>query len=148
MLTGISWGNYAAAVIVFLLIWYGILIFRYYSKNLNLFFKNGYGGKYVVKQQEEKSASPFAEYNESFSTLEDAEELYNKLLSVFTESNDRSISKAEFLHYVQFILSEYPFVKQSALRGKINSLMALESRKYPVFLITYEEMDCLWESED
>ena len=147
MLTGISWGNYAAAVIVFLLIWYGILIFRYYSKNLNSFFKNGCSGKHVVKQQEKKE-SPFSEYNESFSTLEDAEELYNKLLSVFTESNDRSSSKTEFLHYVQFILSEYPFVKKSALREKINSLMALESRKYPAFLITYEEMDRLWESED
>ncbi|RXM48059.1 hypothetical protein [Flavobacterium sp. YO12] len=147
MLTGISWGNYAAAVIVFLLIWYGILIFRYYCKNLNSFFKNGCSGKHVVKQQEKKESS-FSEYNESFSTLEDAEELYNKLLSVFTESNDRSSSKTEFLHYVQFNLSEYPFVKKSALREKINSLMALESRKYPAFLITYEEMDRLWESED
>ncbi|GAA6766511.1 hypothetical protein AAFH68_24530 [Flavobacterium sp. CGRL1] len=74
--------------------------------------------------------------------------MYNKIVEVFIESNDRGISKTEFCHYLQFILSEYPFVKQSALREKINSLIVQESQKYPDFVLIEEEVDGLWENEE
>jgi len=67
-------------------------------------------------------------------------------LDAFAESDARGVSKTEFKHYLQFVLSEYPFVKQSALREKINSLMVLKSRRYPVFELSAQEMDGLWES--
>jgi len=145
MLSNISWSSYLTTVALFVLAWYSYLIFKYYKKNVQDLFKK----KIKFSNRTEKfSSGPFSEFKESFSTLEDAEELYNKILTVFTESNGGGLSKAAFKNYIRFILSEYPFVKQSALRGKINSLAVLESAKYPELLLTSAEMDSLWEEEN
>ncbi|MDR6761891.1 hypothetical protein J2Y38_002100 [Flavobacterium sp. 2755] len=146
MLTGISWSSYLTAMAVLVLVWYSFLIYRYQLKNIKDIFKGKLKTGASNKSQENNN-SPFADYNESFSTLEDAQELYVKLLGIFTESNDRGISKTQFMYYVRFVLAEYPFVKQSALREKINSLAVSESLKYPEFILTSEVMDSLWEEE-
>lgn len=145
MFSNVSWSSYLTTVALFVLAWYTYLIFRYYRKNVQDLFKNKI--KYPYRK-EEFSSGPFSEFKESFSTLEDAEELYNKILTVFTESDTGGLSKAAFKNYIRFILLEYPFVKQSALRGKINSLAVLESTKYPELLLTSAEMDSLWEEEN
>ncbi|KAF2328130.1 hypothetical protein [Flavobacterium ginsenosidimutans] len=145
MLADISWGAYAASIIAFVLVWYGFVYFRYYYKNISSVFKGRSGSRSSVGKNE-KRLGPFSEYSEPFDTLEDAEDLYNRLLGVFSESNDRGVSKAEFRHYLQFVLAEYPFVRQSALRDKINSLTVLESRKHSEFLLSAEEMDRLWDN--
>lgn len=145
MLSTISWSSYLTAAGLFVLIWYGFLILKYYRKNVQDLFKRNIG---TSSGEEQFSSGPFSEFKESFSTLEDAEELYNKLLTVFTESDAGGLSKAAFMNYIRFILLEYPFVKQSAIRGKINSLVVLESAKYPELLLTLSEMDSLWEEED
>lgn len=145
MLSNVSWNGYLTTVALFVLAWYSYLIFRYYRKNVEDLFKN------KIKSSNRKegfSSGPFSEFKESFSTLEDAEELYNKILMVFTESDAGGLSKAAFKNYIRFILLEYPFVKQSALREKINSLAVLESAKYPELLLTNVEMDSLWEEEN
>lgn len=145
MLSNISWSSYLTVVALFVLVWYSCLIFRYYRKNIHDLFKKKIGSS---NQEEKFSSGPFSEFKESFSTLEDAEELYKKILTMFTESDAGGLSKAAFKNYMRFILSEYPFVKQSALRGEINSLAVLESAKYPELLLTGAEMDSLWEEED
>lgn len=146
MLRTISWEAYWITVMVLVVLWYGFVILRYYPEKLKDIFKGA--GRPDSDQVKKNNAGPFAQYNESFSTLEDAEELYHKIVEVFIESNDRGISKTEFCYYLQFILAAYPFVKQSALREKINSLIVLESQKYPDFVLTEAEVDGLWESED
>lgn len=145
MFSNISWSSYLTTVALFVLAWYSYLIFRYYWKNVQDLFKNKIKSS---NRTEEFSSGPFSEFKESFSTLEDAEELYNKIVTVFAESDAGGLSKVAFKNYIRFILSEYPFVKQSALREKINSLAVLESAKYPELLLTSAEMDRLWEEEN
>ncbi len=145
MLGDVSWKAFMIAAVVFLFLWYGFVIFRYYPKKFISILKGGVR-RQSLAAEDMKSDSPFAEFKESFSTLEDVKELYSKLLYAFDESDARGVSKTEFKHYLQFVLSEYPFVKQSALREKINSLMVLKSRRYPVFELSAQEMDGLWES--
>jgi len=145
MLSNISWGSYLTAAALFVLAWYGYVIFKYYRKNVRDLFKKKIEAS---SPKEEFRPGPFSEFRESFSTLEDAEELHNKILTVFTESDTGGLSKAAFKNYIRFILLEYPFVKQSALREKINSLAVLESAKYPELLLTHAEMNSLWEEEN
>lgn len=146
MLGDISWRAFAAAVMAFVLVWYGFLFFSYGSRNFISILKGRAGGRPSAGNKE-KGMEPFSEYVGPFDTLEDAKELYGRLLSAFIESDDRNISKAEFKHYVQFLLAEYPYVKQSVLRGKINSLLALQSSKSSSLALSAEEMDSLWEEE-
>jgi len=144
MLSNISWGSYFTAIIILIVIWYGFLIYKYHLKDLQDLFQ-GKWKRPSGKGKPEVQPVLSSQYKESFSTIEDAEELYDKILGVFTESDARGISKTEFENYMRFILSEYPFVKQSALREKINSLAISESLKYSEFVLTGSEMDSLWE---
>ncbi|MFD2943302.1 hypothetical protein [Flavobacterium notoginsengisoli] len=146
MLSNISWSSYFAAMLILVAVWYGFLIYKYNLKDLLDLFQ-GKWNRFSVKEKPVTQSGLFSEYKESFITLEDAEELYNKILEVFTESDTRGISKMEFQNYMRFILSEYPFVKKSALREKINSLVISESVKYPEFVLTYGEIDGLWEEQ-
>lgn len=146
MLSTISWSSYFTAIILLAAIWYGYLIYKYHLKDIADILK-GKWKRSSGKDNPELQPGLFSEYKESFSTLEEAEELYDKLLGVFTESDARGISKTEFQNYMRFILSEYPFVKQSALREKINSLVISESIKYPEFVLSGSEMESLWEEQ-
>ena len=146
MLSNISWGSYFTAIIILMAIWYGFLIYKYHLKDLQDLF-HGKWKRPSGKGKPEVQPGLFSEYKESFSTLEDAEELYDKILGAFTESDARGISNAEFENYLRFILSEYPFVKQSALREKINSLAIAESAKYPELVLSSSKMDSLWEEQ-
>lgn len=147
MLGAISWGTYITVVIVLLGLWYGYLIFRFYSGKMKDFFRGTSNGDFFKKSAGNPN-DPFAEFEAPFDTLEDAEELYRKIVKIFAESDNSAISRQEFLNYLRFVLEEYPFVKQSALRSKINSLIVLESQKYPVLLLKSEEADGLWEVEE
>ncbi len=147
MLEAISWGTYITVVIVLLGLWYGYLIFRFYSCKLKDVFKGNLNWDFFKKSSEKRSG-PFAEFEAPFDTLGDAEELYRKIVKIFAESDNSTISRQEFLNYLRFVLEEYPFVKQSALRSKINSLIVLESQKYPLLLLNSEDADGLWEVEE
>lgn len=147
MLSNISWSSYITAVVVLVVLYYGFVLFRYCRSEIT-----GY-----LKRKNKKDLLPadkgtgfsaedvFGEFNEPFDTLEDAEELCRKLADALRESNDRDLSKVEFTNYLHFILAEYPFVKQSALRGKINSFMVSETAQYPRLMLTSSEMDALWD---
>lgn len=145
MLADISWGAYLTTIILLLVIWYGCLVFRFYRGRLNDFLRHGFRQN-RSNDWDGEGDGPFSEFNEPFDTLRDAEELYDKIIKVFTESDAGSVSRIEFLNCLRFVMEEYPFVKQSALRAKINSLMELESRKYPHLQLTSKEADGLWES--
>jgi hypothetical protein len=144
MLSNISWNSYLTAAALILAVWYGFVIFKYYRQKIREILKGNLKSK-IPNGKQAESSSPFSEYNESFSTLEDAEELYSKLLNVIIESDERGISKAEFKNYLRFVLAEFPFVKKSQLREKINSLMVSECSKHPQLILTYPEMDGLWD---
>lgn len=147
MITNISWSGYLAAVSLIMFIWYILLLFRFKHRAIKNFIsgRSRWGAESLKK--ENKKAGPFSEYNESFSTLKDAEELHNRLSEIFTQSNAGGLSKDVFQNYIRFVLSEYPFVKQSELRVKINSLTVLHSEKYPELLLSYAEMDSLWDEK-
>lgn len=147
MLSNISWSSYFAAVSVLIVLYYGFVVLKYYRSHITNLLKRK-DKKDLLEGSEDSGdhvEDPFGEFTESFDTLEETKELYNRLINVIIESNDRDLSKVEFTNYIRFILDEYPFVKQSALRDKINSLMALESAKWPKLGLTYSEMDALWQ---
>lgn len=148
MLADISWGAYMTAVIVLLGLWYGYVLMRFYPNSLKNKFKRKARSQIgFTEKRMQNGTGAFAEFSESFSTLEDAEELYSKIIKLFTESDSRGLSKTELLNYLSFVFEEYPFVKQSALREKINSLTAEQSISYPDLMLSVEEADSLWESE-
>ena len=144
MLSNISWSNYAVTVVVLLLFWYILIILKFYSGSL----KELLSGKKKIttsKTKIEVSKDLFSEYKEPFDTLEDAKELFYKLKQAIAESSQSNLSVIEFKNYIRFILEGYPYVKRSSLREKINSLMVSECSKHPQLILTYPEMDGLWD---
>jgi len=147
MLSNISWSNYAVTIVLLLIVWYVFLILKFYSRQ----FKELINGKRKLKfskmssiMTEKQKDDLFSEFKEPSDTLEDARELFSRLEKAVIESNQTNLSGSEFKNYIRYILEEYPYVKNSSLREKINSLMVSECAKHPQLIITYPEMDGLW----
>ena len=152
MFTNVSWGSYLAVVGVLLLIWYLILILKFYSKDLREFFSGDKKFNFSLFKKtsnkleslrDQKSLS--SSFSESFDTLEDAEELSTRILQAVEESSQMNLSKEQFQNYLKMVLEEYPYVKISSLRENINNLIVSESEKKPQFYLTFAEADTLWE---
>lgn len=158
MITTISWSNYVIAIMLLLLVWYIFLGFRFYNQELAQFFS----GKRQIKfsPEENKSVRQFdsiqddrinsrfklcSSSSESSRAAEDVEELTRILLSVIEENALGQLSKVEFKSYLRVLLNDYPFVKQSALRAKLNEFMVSECEKHPQLILSYAEVDGLWE---
>lgn len=153
MLTNVSWGSYLAAVGILLLIWYLVLILKFYSKDLRELFSGDKKFKFPALKKTSKNEledrrgqnSLSSAFSESFDTLEDAEELSTRILHVVEESSQMNLSKEQFQNYLKMVLEEYPYVKISSLRENINNLIVSESEKHPQFYLTFAEADNLWE---
>ena len=153
MFTNVSWGSYLTAVGILLLIWYLVLILKFYSKDLRELFSGDKKFKFPALKKTSKNeledrrgqnSLSFA-FSESFDTLEDAEELSTRILQVVEESSQMNLSKEQFQNYLKMVLEEYPYVKISSLRENINNLIVSESEKHPQFYLTSAEADTLWE---
>jgi len=146
MFSTISWSNYGVTVLILVLVWYGFVCFKWYGSSCRRIFKGRLHGTTPDDSSEDpKNTDVFSEFTEPFDTLADARELYDKLLGAVTESRERNLSTAEFRNYIHYILEGYPYVKNSSLREKINSLMVIECSKSPPFTISLKDMDGLWE---
>ncbi|MBF4485803.1 hypothetical protein [Flavobacterium sp. CSZ] len=150
MFTNVSWGSYLAAVGILLLIWYLVLILKFYSKDLRELFSGDKKFKFPAlkktsKNELEGQNSLSSAFSESFDTLEDAEELSTRIVQAVEESSQMSLSKEQFQNYLKMVLEEYPYVKISSLRENINNLIVSESEKHPQFYLTSAEADTLWE---
>jgi hypothetical protein len=158
MLRNITWGNYVIAISTLIVIWYIGLILRYYYEELKQVLsgkrKIGYSsfGKRNKEQSDQKHKEQQSStlklttsFSESFSTLEDAEELSEKLIKAIAESVERNLSRQEFTNYLKLILDEYPYVKNSSLRENVNNLIFSECAKHPQLHLTFSQADYLWE---
>lgn len=152
MFTNVSWGSYLAAVGILLLIWYLLLILKFYSKDLRELFSGEKKLKFPILkktsnkfeiQRDQKSLS--ASFSEPFDTLQDAEELSIRIVQTIEESSQMNLSKEQFQNYLKMVLHEYPYVKISSLRDNINNLIVSESEMHPQFYLTFVEADTLWE---
>ncbi|MDR6845576.1 hypothetical protein [Flavobacterium granuli] len=152
MFTNISWGNYCTAIGVLLLGWYTFLGFRFYYKELkqivsgerDLNFPNM---RSIKKKQSciesHSDSSPL--FSESFGVSKVIDELTSILLNAIIESKERNLSKEEFQMYLKLILNDYPDAKDSIFRSTINTLMVSECEKHPQLILTYAEVDGLWD---
>jgi hypothetical protein len=147
MLSTISWSDYTITVLIVLLVWYIYLIFRFYSTQIRDVINGKRKINFSKKERSSHSLKDnlFTEFTVPFDTLEDAKELSEKLIDAIEESAQRNLSQNEFQNYIRFILNEYPYVKISALRDKINQLAVSECKKHPQLVLTYEQVDSLWE---
>lgn len=157
MLTNISWSDYIIAVSVLLLIWYLILGVRFYypllieilsgEKTINLrTFKSSRNTSIANAKKDSSEENLQLPYNnESFDTLADAEELSNRISGAIKESAERNFSLEEFQNYLKLLLKEYPFVKISTLRDKVNILIVNGCENYPQLFLTSSQADALWE---
>ncbi|WP_144212962.1 hypothetical protein [Flavobacterium anhuiense] len=153
MFTNISWSSYLTVLGLVVLIWYFIILLKFYYKDLLKIFSGEKKLKFTsFKNMTERKVQDSGEYkslsssfSESFDTLEDAEELSARILQAVKESNEKNFSKEHFQNYLRMVLDEYPYVKISSLRENINKLMVTESSKYPNLILTLSEADSLWE---
>lgn len=147
MFTTTTWSQYALTVLLLLFVWYSYLIFRFYSTKLKAIFtarpKVGFSGRIENKNSLEDNL--FWEFKDSLQTLQEARELFYKLKNAFLESQRESRGRDEFKNYIKFILEQYPYIKNSALRSRINNLTVCLCENSTGLSLTYAEVDDLWQ---
>ena len=149
MFTNITWSHYALAILILLLLWYSSLVFRFYSNEVADIFSGRRKLRFPGKNQNTAARKDtlFSEFKEPFETLDDARELFHQLENAFAESDQQSRSRDEFKNYIKFILEQYPYIRMSALRAKINDLTVSLCQECPRLNLTYAEVDGLWQED-
>lgn len=149
MFTNISWGSYLTAAGIAIIFWYLIILLKFHSSDLKKILSGEkklqipFLKKTSKNLQEIKSISD--SFPKSFDTLEDAENLSQRIKEAVKESAEKRLTKQQFQNYLRMLLDEYPYVKISSLRENINQQMVFESQKHPNLLLTLSEADSLWE---
>ena len=149
MFTNISWGSYLTAAGIAIIFWYLIILLKFHSSDLKKILSGEkklqipFLKKTSKNLQDIKSISD--SFPKSFDTLEDAENLSQRIKEAVKESAEKRLTKQQFQNYLRMLLDEYPYVKISSLRENINQLMVFESQKHPNLLLTLSEADSLWE---
>jgi len=158
MFTNISWGNYSIAIGALVLVWYSFIGFRFYYQELKQIAEGKQNIKFpfIKKKRSEQSrllrgdndhsnssASPL--FTEPFSVQDDAEKLTDILIQAILESDERNLSKDAFRNYLMLILNDYQYVKNSSFRPMINERMVSETEKFPQLILTFAEVDGLWD---
>jgi hypothetical protein len=149
MFTNVSWSSYLAVMGTAVIIWYLIIVLKFYSGDLQKILSGEKKLKlpsFKSNTENTKEAKSISDsFSESFDTLDDAEQLSSRIQQAAAESAEKGLSKEQFQNYLRMLLEEYPYVKISSLRESINKLMVSESEKYPALLLTLSEADSLWE---
>ncbi|WP_294958520.1 hypothetical protein [uncultured Flavobacterium sp.] len=149
MFTNISWSSYLWAAGILTIGWYLAVLFKYYRTDLKKIFKGEMKlhmpllKKSSGNLRETKSISE--SFQKSFDTLEEAEQLSDRIISTVKDSVQKNLSKQQFENCLRMLLDEYPYVKISALRENINKKMVSESELQPNLKLTLSEADSLWE---
>ena len=149
MFTNISWGSYLTAAGIAIIFWYLIILLKFHSSDLKKILSGEkklqipFLKKTSKNLQDIKSISD--SFPKSFDTLEDAENLSQRIKEAVKESAEKRLTKQQFQNYLRMLLDEYPYVKISSLRENINQQMVFESQKHPDLLLTLSEADSLWE---
>lgn len=149
MFTNISWGSYLTAAGIAIIFWYLIILLKFHSSDLKKILSGEkklqipFLKKTSKNLQEIKSISD--SFPKSFDTLEDAENLSQRIKEAVKESAEKRLTKQQFQNYLRMLLDEYPYVKISSLRENINQQMVFESQKHSDLLLTLSEADSLWE---
>lgn len=158
MFTNISWGNYSIAIGASVLVWYSFIGFRFYYQELKqiaagkqpikfpFLRKKGAGQSHsLISDNTHAKSSESPLFTAPFSVQDDAEKLIDILIQAILESDERNLSKDAFRNYLMLILNDYQYVKNSSFRPMINERMVSESEKFPQLILTFAEVDGLWD---
>lgn len=149
MFTNISWGSYLTAAGIAIIFWYLIILLKFHSSDLKKILSGEKKLQIPFLKKTSKSLQDIKSISDSFpnsfDTLEDAEDLSQRIKEAVIESAEKRLTKQQFQNYLRMLLDEYPYVKISSLRENINQLMVFESQKHPNLLLTLSEADSLWE---
>jgi len=158
MFTNISWGDYLTAISALLAIWYLVLGLWFYYPELKQIL---HGEKNIKALGFKNNSQPYFTHHlpkdtnteiqvsssgtETQDTLQETEELSERIISAIEESAQRNLSLEEIKNYLKILLSEYPFVRLSTLRAKVSGLMVEQCAKHPQLFLTLSQADALWE---
>lgn len=155
LLHQISWHQYFIAAFAAAIIYYLVVILRYYRPELQNLQRRVSGDKpgeqlqalqYQPVEEELKTAPalelPEQPYHEA--SITDADILAGKLKACITKAADKPFAPAILIPQLKLILKEHQHIATSE-RPVINQLVVSECEKTGAALLTKEEVDQWWE---
>ncbi|MBX2948020.1 MAG: hypothetical protein KF704_01980 [Crocinitomicaceae bacterium] len=156
MLSGITWGEYLAAMGILIALYYGYVGVRYYPEELKRIFsgktgrnteQSSFGSRQFMQELEEDDDAFIDEHidEDGDDEFREVETLITSLTQAIEHASKKKMIPAEFKQYLKGILREQPTLKDSPFRSSINELIVSECGKLGTFTLSEKEIDVLWD---
>jgi hypothetical protein len=150
MFTKISWSTYIITVAGALFVYYGFVILKYYSFELQKFFQTK--GKPSPRASEKYNETTIPAHTTPIEesadeTMERVEQFISKVKSLISESFKIRESKNDFMENLKPILWEFGDLKDSAFHAALVELTVSECAKYGAITLSEMEVERVWNDE-
>lgn len=149
MFSNISWNTYLVTVAIALVLYYSIVLYKYYLKEIRE-VASGQRKLRIGKGQEQLYGDNYSEQRLPLEfkpepELAQVEELIERIKSMIADRTGEPFLKSEFVDEIRELFSEYPSVRKSIYRPSINDFIVSECGKGKTVVLEASEVDVLWE---
>lgn len=139
MLSSISWASYLTAIVIALIIYYLLIVYRYYRHDLLVLTANSSQPKTV-------SITQFQAKDESAVSAEQpgVQSFADEIKAYLQEAANDQFEKHTIVYGLSCIANKYAALKTSEYRYAIRELIASETENYCSFVLNDEEMNKVW----
>lgn len=131
MFTQISWSSYIITVLLLSTAYYLFIGYRYYRNDLLQLVsgkRNTTNDNVVSTQRHQPLIQSFSDEARAF----------------MEQAGKNKLDKKEIIQSLQLLFKKYPFLKDSAFQGSVQSLIINECASYCSIHLSDEELSALW----
>jgi hypothetical protein len=144
MFKSITWSNYATAVAIMVALWYAIIIFAYYRKEVF----NLISGKYrlPLKRKKQQAVTADEEEPKQDHTFEELEGIVTDIRHSILEVAGKQANKEALFTQLKSRLAFYGGLRQPAFRVAINNFIIQYAESICGVVFSEDELNAAWET--
>lgn len=136
MFSLISWSQYCIVVAIVVVLYFMVIGFLYYKKDIVKLFGRG----------ENRESFAFSSVSNTTKTdpIAAVHELVSSLGELMRDATDKKQAQPEMFFAIQQLIKKYPAIHETDFVGKINTYIQEELGRYGTHTLSEEELVQLW----
>ena len=152
MLNNISWASYGIAISIIVVIYYVVILVKYYRLDLQKYIQQISGRRLSLEKANLISIenNPGSNYNNTFENDIDifSQQLLSNLQSLVKTGASRKYPREELLLSIQLELQNHPELPDNLQWDSVNNLIISLCKNYCSIHLSREEVSALWIKRD
>lgn len=143
MLKAVSWKAFLIALVVLVIVYYLVILLKYFRKEINSFLSGKREGQYKSK---EKAENKFKERPITETSWDELEMVVHDLRYGVMERFGAGADKEMLLNALKQRLQSYQGLKKAAFHLAINNYIITNAKEINGVIYSAEELDDAWDS--